>query len=87
MEEGVILNVTPAVENGAVTLKGSVIIVNGVVPEDKEIEKDVRWIGFRQWKTTFLVDTKDPKKQYRLGPIEMNGKKYEIWLSACEVAE
>jgi hypothetical protein len=88
VEEGVILNVTPTVENGVVTLKGSVLIVDdGVVPEDKEIEKDVRWIGFRQWKTTFLVVTKDPKKQYRLGPIQMNGKKYEIWLSAREVAE
>ena len=82
VEEGVILNVTPTVENGVVTLKGSALIVNGVVPEDKEIEKDVRWIGFSQLKTTFLVVAQDPKKQYRLGPIEMDGKKYEIWLSA-----
>jgi len=88
VEEGVILNVTPTLENGVVTLKGSVLIVDdGVAPEDKDIEKDVRWIGFRQWKTTFLVVARDPKIQYRLGPIETNGKKYEIWLSACEVAE
>jgi hypothetical protein len=75
------------VENGVVTLKGSAIIVNSVVPENKEIEKDVRWIGFSQLRTTFLVVAWDPEKQYRLGPIEMNGRKYEIWLSAREVAE
>jgi hypothetical protein len=87
VEEGVILNVTPTVEKGVVTLKGSAIIVNSVVPENEEIEKDVRWIGFSQLKTTFLVAAQDPTKQYRLGPIETNGKKHEIWLSACEVAE
>ena len=87
VEEGVILCVTPTIEEDTLVIKGSAHVVKAIQPNKNKAEKTVEWIGFKELKAYYKVSAKDPHERYRLGPVEVDKKKVDIWISARLVAE
>jgi hypothetical protein len=85
VNSGFMLNVTPTLEDGYIHVKGSARMVIPVNPDPKELKNNVQWMALKELNIPFYFKTKDPIQKYRLGPIEMDGKIYEIWLSAKQM--
>lgn len=82
VEEGVILNVTPLIETGSLVLKGSALVVENIASGGEEGRTPAAWVGFKEVKTYFSLDVKDPDELYCLGSLQRDGQRIVVRLKA-----